>query len=138
MNAYNQSNKMSKELPGIGGNRSGSNNRNHDDKMDRNDSNYPYKKRNASGQRGMVPLNNSIELADNNGVYNMNSTPGKVTASKQGIIQNGLNSLHGINQMSVGASLNNSKTPKEQFKRMQIANSNNQGHHSNRVQVGQN
>lgn len=77
----------------------------------------------------MLPLNNSINV----GAYNNNLTPSKMTSSKAGIIQNGLNSLHGINNIT--SSINNSKTPKEQYKRMQMANSNNQGNHSNRVHL---
>lgn len=94
--------------------------------------NYAYKKRNASGHRNMLPLNSSINAGYTGN--QQNSTPSKMTSSKAGIIQNGLNSLQGINSLNVGSNINNSKTPKEQFKRMQQANSGN-GNHSNRANM---
>jgi hypothetical protein len=51
---------ISKELPGITNNRSGSNPRNLDEAQNEMNSSYQYKKRNGSGNRSMPPLNSSF------------------------------------------------------------------------------
>ena len=118
---------IGKELPGINQNRSSSNNRNLDQSHDRDghsndlNSSYHYKKRNASGNnRNMIHISNSlngVQYNSNNG-HHLNMTPSKLAAHGKGnnhVINTGLNSIHGLNSLNLG----NSKTPKEQFKRIQ-------------------